>query len=509
MISKKILLRAISVCTIISSIMICHDMTIANAPSQGVHEKKKVGTVVLPRQIKMVGISKQGSAKSSITNRVGKKETNKRLFLHESSTSSGPLIKSIRSSNHEKVLKNYANLTPITKSFIDKKDTTPYIRVLLSEQCQQIAVMSRDRIVVGNGKDTTVDTFLPAMVSVPIMVKNNNIVVDKKVYGPMITVRSISANEAISIDGQDYRGSIFFIATGPNSMTMINHVPLEEYLYGVVPQEAIPSWPMSALEAQAVAARTYAIYTMNNNKNKLYDIRPTTKNQVYGGKSGEYTNTTRAVDATRGVIIRYNGRPINALFHSDSGGYTENSENVWGTNLPYLQGVKDENQSAPTATWLVSISKKQLEEKLYHAGKSVGTLHSIQLSPLVAPPIYTIDRGVSGRIKSAVFIGSKGHITISGDTLMAILGLKSTLFDFYINHKPTTMAWDRKQEKIYHTFTKNNDMIYIKGHGCGHGVGLSQWGAAEMAKRATHEDTNFYKTILRHYYTGVSIDTIY
>ena len=91
-----------------------------------------------------------------------------------------------------------------------------------------------------------------------------------------------------------------------------------------------------------------------------------------------------------------------------------------------------------------------------------------------------------------------------GDSLRSILGLKSTLFDFYVNHNPA-----KGTGKAYHNFTGNNDTVYIKGHGWGHGLGMSQWGAAEMAKRATPGDANYYQTILRHYYSGITLKKMY
>ena len=95
---------------------------------------------------------------------------------------------------------------------------------------------------------------------------------------------------------------------------------------------------------------------------------------------------------------------------------------------------------------------------------------------------------VASRVQ--LFIGTSGKTTVDGDALRSILGLKSTLFDFYVNHNPA-----KGTSKAYHSFTGKNDTVYIKGHGWGHGLGMSQWGAAEMAKRANPGDTNYYQTI--------------
>nr|WP_252894600.1 hypothetical protein [Veillonella denticariosi] len=135
-------------------------------------------------------------------------------------------------------------------------------------------------------------------------------------------------------------------------------------------------------------------------------------------------------------------------------------------------------------------------------------MKSIQLTPLGKPGKETSDRGVSGgRIKSATFIGTSGKTTVDGDSLRNILGLKSTLFDFYVNHNPEKGG----SGKAYHNFTGKNDTVYIKGHGWGgHGLGMSQWGgAAEMAKQAKPGDANYYQTILRHYYSGITLKKMY
>ena len=113
------------------------------------------------------------------------------------------------------------------------------------------------------------------------------------------------------------------------------------------------------------------------------------------------------------------------------GGYTEDSVNVWGNDIPYLKGVKDfSNSNSSASNWTVSTSRSTLEGKLNAASKGVGKLKSIQLTPLGNPGKATADRGVSGRIKSATFVGTAGKVTVSGDDLRGMLGLKSTLLIF-------------------------------------------------------------------------------
>ena len=389
-------------------------------------------------------------------------------------------------------------VTPATT----RVENVPNVRVLLGSRSSDATVTSTANMVVlnsGNGQVSTISANRGTSVGV----RGGKIVVNGKVIDSVVTLKPANSDAPFLFEGKGYRGGLTLRANN-GKMMVINSVPLEDYLYGVVPQEVVPSWPAAALEAQAVAARTYALHTMEENKGKLYDVSTTTDHQVYNGTSGETQATTNAVNKTKGMVMLYNQRPINALFHSDGGGYTEDSVNVWGSDVPYLKGVKDFSTGTSTSNWTVTTSRQALESKLNAASKGVGKLKSIQLTPLGKPGQQTSDRGVSGRIKSATFIGTSGKTTVDGDSLRSILGLKSTLFDFYVNHNPA-----KDTGKAYHNFTGNNDTVYIKGHGWGHGLGMSQWGAAEMAKRATPGDTNYYQTILRHYYSGITLKKMY
>lgn len=474
--------------------------------------KKKISNSI---SHKVVPVKPQKTIQSSISNtvvhssRISQSEktnskTYKKTKIKETSVKKA---KSIKEKTKQKVTASHKTTSQSKHSNYERLTNTPNIRVLLGSRSGVANIQSANSMVLTNDEGRKITIY---SVGTPIRIapSGGNIIVNGSSVGPVAHLKSMNEVSSFTYDGKNYRGGLTAVAVG-GAMRIVNDVPLEEYLYGVVPHEAIPSWPAPALEAQAVAARTYALYTMDANKNKDYDVKPTTDNQVYNGKSGEYVSTTAAVDATKGMVMFYNGKPINALFHSDGGGYTEDSANVWGTPIAYLRGVKDYSKSASTSTWVESLSKNDLQYKLSAAGKSVGILRSINLSPLALPPMNVVDRGISGRIKSATFVGSNGSVTVSGEDLQAILGLKSTLFDFYINHKPTEMDGNTTKAKAYHTFTNGNDIIYIKGHGWGHGLGMSQWGAAEMAKNAPANDGNYYKQILSHYYSGININKMY
>ena len=297
-----------------------------------------------------------------------------------------------------------------------------------------------------------------------------------------------TSSRYINVNGRNYRGEIQIRANGPNGeLTVINTLPLEEYLYGVVPNEVPTAWPMEALKAQAVAARSYAVNNRGKHINQGFNVCATVDCQVYGGQSTETARGNQAVNETRGMVVVHNGRIISTYYHSSSGGHTENSENVWAFSKPYLRGVVSFDQDSPHYRWEQQFTIAEFSERLRNAGKNIGTLRSIELSALSAPPVNARDRGISGRVITARFIGTNGRAVLRGTELRTILGLRSTLFDMKIV----------------------SDNVIITGSGWGHGVGMSQWGMKAMAEKAPASNKEFFKEILQHYYRNVSVIQVY
>uniref|UniRef100_UPI004025AACF SpoIID/LytB domain-containing protein n=1 Tax=Megasphaera sp. TaxID=2023260 RepID=UPI004025AACF len=310
-------------------------------------------------------------------------------------------------------------------------------------------------------------------------------------------------------DGYAYRGAIRVMNSPQRwGLPVVNVVPVEQYLYGVVGKEMSPSWSEEALKAQAVAARTYAIAHKSRFSQRGFDLTDDTSSQVYAGINGESPSIIKAVNATKGEIITYQGRPIDAFFCSTAGGWTENSENVWGSHIPYLRGVSDASDEMPGYRWAVTTTPEQMAAKLSAAGKGVGRIQAIELSPLAKRPMTTADRGVSGRVQSMVVKGSKGSVTVKGSAFQSIFGLRSTLFDFYSGRgtapDPDSGAVARKADfKV-----KAGQPVTIYGFGWGHGLGMSQYGAYQMA-RSHASEKDYYRNILTHYYTGTKIEKLY
>lgn len=384
----------------------------------------------------------------------------------------------------------------------------PLVRVLLGSRTKPLVIGTETSLMVLTG-DKTPWGKGEMKGTLAIKADGKYITINGKRVGESVYLKPMDKAEHLSILGKSYRGYLKVAVSTKGALMLINELPLEEYLYGVVPKEAIPSWPKAALEAQAVAARSYALHNIKASRNPYYDLLPNTNSQEYGGLGAEYGTTNEAVNATRGMVMLYNGQPIEALYHADGGGYTADSENVWGSKVGYLRGVKD-YVSEVKSGWTVTLSRSALEKKLKAVGKDVGTLREIILSPLSKRPMHVSDRDVSGRIKTVTLVGDRKSLTLSGTTLQSLLGLRSTLFDFYVNAERREAIDKIKKVKASHNFSsKKDELIYIQGYGWGHGLGLSQWGAAEMAQGSKGNEKDYYKKILGHYYTGISFKEMY
>ncbi len=242
-------------------------------------------------------------------------------------------------------------------------------------------------------------------------------------------------------------------------------VPLERYVASVVASETYADWPRAALRAQAVVARTYALYERARNAERSADVESTVISQRFG--VAEVAESVRlSTLATRGEYLVHGNRPILAAFHAAGGGRTAASEEVWGEALPYLRSVDSPDHEAPDFFWSYEIA-------------SVDFFDALRSSGVDTPdgPVEVTRRSESGR----VLILRAGQAVLSGRDVRDLLGgraLRSTLFD--VRSEAGTLRF--------------------LGSGSGHGVGLSQWGARELARRG-----RTYRQILAHYYPGTSL----
>lgn len=312
--------------------------------------------------------------------------------------------------------------------------------------------------------------------------------INGKKLGTAVYLEPVQTEPSFAVKGNRYRGKMKLIPSPWNEgVVLVNVVPMEEYLRGVVPSESIPTWRIDALKAQAVAARTYALYHRNSYRASGYDVTDDVESQVYKGAGVETKATDEAVRETRGEVITYEGKAIDALFHADGGGYTEYGENVWGISKPYLQGVPEELSLQTKKPWTVTLTRDAFSKKLSASGYGVGRIQNIKLSNLQFGKVhYAGDRTPAGRVKKFICRGSSGWVSLSGVTMRKIFGLRSAMFDILFK----------------------GDQLIITGYGYGHGLGLSQWGAEAMAEK--HGDgKDYYKEILAHYYQGTKVEKWY
>ena len=222
----------------------------------------------------------------------------------------------------------------------------PKLRVGLAvdQFSAQVSSAGKIKVVDGSGRTTVL-----APGSHYVSVKQGSLYADqKKLAGSTASLLAADPKNPVLVNQKKYRGALtVLLNSGKKNLNVVNTLPVEQYLYGVVAKEVLPLWPDEAIKAQAVAARSFALYAIDNPKYDNFDIRANEMGQVYGGILAENANTTKLVDATRGMAALYDGAPIQAVFHSSGGGYTEAASAVWGKDIPYLQAVKDYDQDSP------------------------------------------------------------------------------------------------------------------------------------------------------------------
>ncbi len=228
-------------------------------------------------------------------------------------------------------------------------------------------------------------------------------------------------DSSIKYADKKYKGGIGF-RYKDKKFSVINYIDIDEYLCGVVPKEMSGDWEIEALKAQAVAARTFAIASINKHSEYGFDVCNTTDCQVYGGYDAQRPVSNQAVNETRGKLLYYKDNLVSAYYHANSGGYTASMENVWDSKVPYIVGVADPySMDKPRSTWELRCKKSELTSKLNNAGYHIGEVKGARIN----------DVSSDGRVQSFSFIGTKGEVTFKKEKLRAFLGytkLKSIYF---------------------------------------------------------------------------------
>ncbi len=379
-------------------------------------------------------------------------------------------------------------------------------------------------------------TIQPVTNKVSLIIDNNiALIFGNETLKPQVTSYVPNTNMNIS-NNLNYRGAIQFNIVDGFVQT-VNVVPLEQYLYGLVPSEMPASWHTEALKAQAVAARTYA-YSTSKHAADGFDLCDTTHCQVYKGVNNEYATSNAAVDSTAGIVAYNNNNLIEALFYSSNGGSTANSEDVWANVISYLRAKADPYENNDSK-WTRQFTQTELTNLVLAKQSNLGTVQSVVID----------QKDAFGRATSLTFVCTNGTYSVKKDAIRTFFSsttngsLRSTNFKITSNISTSNASVinDIDNLAIY-----SNDAIFdykggmtivtsggisttndnttsvidstdtitsygrseiiasgdlvLTGTGYGHGVGMSQYGAKGMAEQGFT-----YDKILSFYYTGVTL----
>jgi stage II sporulation protein D len=274
-------------------------------------------------------------------------------------------------------------------------------------------------------------------------------------------------NGKIFLNGNTYTGD-FEIKKDKNGLRIISTIPFEKYIEGVVTSETGKDWEIEALKAQAVISRTYAVFHKGVNDEKEFHLTSGVLHQLYKEENKDPL-VTFAVNETEGEVLTYNGSAVESFYHSICYGKTELPEEVWGKSYPYLEPVECNNKKTPYENWQRKFAIDDMERTF-----NINKIADISIASLTA----------TGRANTIRITGDDGKILseINATELRKVLGYKKL---------PSTDF----------SITKESGGFVFQGKGWGHGVGLSQWGALEMAREGKN-----YRDILAHYYPGTLIE---
>jgi stage II sporulation protein D len=340
------------------------------------------------------------------------------------------------------------------------------MRVAIAREVKQIKVGASTTAIVKDSSGKTLGQ-LPGMSAFAAQAVPGGVALDRWQSG-LFWIEP-SNKGFVYIGDRWFRGRTLVIPTG-TGITAVNWIDLEEYLYSVIGGEMDSRWPDEALKAQAIAARTYALYERERQRgNPVYDLGDSPDRwQIYKGVSSESPKTYNAVDTTAGKVLTYNNQIILSVFHACSGGHTENVEDVWISKEPYLRAVPDFDQNIKECNWTKTFTPRELSARIGGVG-NVKDMIIETVSPFRS-------------VKTLKIIGDRGTKVLAREQVRTALKIKSTRF---------TVGKDA------------NGSFVLQGLGFGHGVGMSQWGAYELAKRGAN-----YLQILGYYYQGVALTPI-
>lgn len=306
-------------------------------------------------------------------------------------------------------------------------------------------------------------------------VSKEGLTLDGKVYG-----RDLAVVEAplLKIAGHTYRGVVevrYQVYDKRPELLVVHPLDLETYVTGIVSSELPRGWPLAAYQAQAVAARTFALAQKARRFDLPYHMESTVLDQVYGGVEREHALAEEAARTTRGQVLAFRRHLTQTFFHASCGGRTESAEDGWSTPLAYLPGSKcNKCGDANRFQWTVKVSRKDLDRAFTKVAGGPVTAVSI------------VEKTASGRAKTLALTVDKKSTRITGADFRRLLGW--------------SVVWSTLIDKI----AVSKDGLVVEGRGSGHGVGLCQWGARGFALSGSS-----WQQILATYYPSASLAKLY
>jgi stage II sporulation protein D len=274
--------------------------------------------------------------------------------------------------------------------------------------------------------------------------------------------------------GSRHYGGIIEIKPFSRGIYVINHIRTERYLSGVLNAEIDTKWNLEAVKAQAIIARTFALFKRKNRSKSAWHLTANHTDQLYHGDNIADRRGVKAIRMTSGIVVTYNGKLLPTFYHSNCGGKTEDPIYLWEHSYPHLSIKKVPfGKEDPRFYWQRSFSNRQIQKMIGKVGISIGTITDI----------FVAEKTGSGRAYKLLFIGEWGSNYLLATKFRKLVGYT-------------------KLQSLLFKITKTTGGFSFKGKGNGHGVGLCQWAAKEMA-----DDGYTYSEILSFFYDHIRLQT--
>ena len=338
------------------------------------------------------------------------------------------------------------------------------VRLLVKTSAKPVKIEGLDlrSVVAGRRGDRALES------SLSLSVRGGSLLLNGVSLGSQ-SFRVESLATYLWLDGVEFRGPMEFRVQDGQTIQVINHLDLEAYLVGSVASEMPVAWPMEALKAQAIVARSYTLSRLKERAGEVFDLHATVQDQVYHGAERERHRAAVAVKETRGLILQYDGHVVHAYYHAICGGGTEHPPSVWPKAPSFPPRVKcTECLAVPQSQWSHRVTGAEMAKRLAVEGFSSNGVIAVR----------GLERNPSGRWESVKVIGTHDVKIFPGNTFRRLMGygaIRSLRFEVRLEQ----------------------DVFLFEGAGFGHGVGLCQWGAQRMAL-----DGARHAAILARYYPG-------